>query len=72
MNPFAKPGDDIINFAFPVFPDPERKKVEFTVTQGVYTGTFVEMQKFQKPKKEEATVVQPVILQDFKKVLDSH
>ena len=71
MNPFAKPGDDIMRFEFPVFPDPERKKLEFTVSKGVYTGDFVEMSKFKKSAKEVATVVQPVILQDFKKVVSS-
>jgi hypothetical protein len=71
MNPFAKSGDEVINYEFPVFPDPVRQKLEFSVSKGVYTGDFVEMQKFQKPKKEEATVVQPAIFQDFKKVIDS-
>jgi hypothetical protein len=72
MNPFAKPGDEIIRYQYPVFPDPERKKLVFTVSEGVYTGDFVEMDKFKKPTKAEIPVVQPVIYQDFKKVLDSH
>jgi len=72
MNPFAKPGDDVMRFEFPVFPDPERKKLEFTVSKGVYTGDFVEMNKFKKPTKADVPVVQPVIYQDFKKVVSSH
>ena len=71
MNPFVKPGEEITSFQYPVFPDPERKKLEFTMTKGVYTGDFVAMDKFKKSTKAEVPVVQPVIYQDFQKVFKS-
>lgn len=72
MKPFAKP-EEVVPYKYPVFPDPEHKKLEFSVSAGVYTGNFVDFEKAPKvqKQKEEATIVQPVLYQDFKKILGS-
>ena len=68
MNAFANP-EDAIPFEFPEFPAPPRPVFDFSTDPRMASTGFRDFGTIQNEGQDEsATVVQPVLLQDFKEV----